>query len=445
MKVAVGAWAWIEKSSLAPSQIEALKAALTIYPKKVGLYPGDPPGPVYLYAEVGNLIGLAREYYFSNRKPHHEVEIRVTEGDKAGWTPLKFAATLRTEQTQAQETLVQEFSAGRLGGLIQAPTGWGKTVFACGMIAKLDVPTLVVVHKEFLMKQWRERIQQFLPDAKIGQVQGDICDYKGKHVVLAMIHSLAQREYPVDFYSWPGFFIVDETHRVGAATWAPVPAKFPTRFRLGITATPRRKDGCENVFYYHLGPILFKGKELRLKPKVRRVWTDFHLVATPRLNPRLISKQLLLRFLCANTKRNALIVEQLKLAVIAGRKILVLSERLDHLKTLEKMLKESWSGPGPAPSTGQYVGGMKDEDYEASKEATVIFATFQLVSEGFDLPELDTEFLTTPVSDVEQAIGRILRPFEGKKDPVVVDFRDDQVTYCAKAGQSRDRFYEKVV
>jgi intein/homing endonuclease len=318
------------------------------------------------------------------------------------------------------------------------------TVFGCALMAKLQVPTLVIVHKEFLMSQWRERIEQFLPGAKIGYAQGDICDYHGKHVVIGMVHSLGARKYPLDFYRWPGLTITDEMHRIGAATWAPVPSRFPTRYRLGLSATPRRKDGAENVFYWSLGPIVFSAKEQRMKPKVRRVQTDFKLVATPKLNPALITKQLLLKFLCASTKRNKQIVDQIILAVQAGRKCIVLSERLEHLKKLEELLAANWPPPSPPPTTGQYVGGMEEEDLNESKTKNVIFATSQFVSEGFDLPALDTLFLTTPMSDVEQAVGRILRPFEGKKDPVVVDFIDGAIALCVRNSESREKLYERI-
>jgi superfamily II DNA or RNA helicase len=446
MKVTVSSYAWLPKAELTIVQQQALKAKLTIVPRKVGNHPGPPPAPVYLFKETDQLLGIAREFFSANRKEHHEVDLQVTGGDKTAWSDLSFAATLRSEQAQALEVLAHEYGTGRLGAMIRASPGWGKTVFACALMAKLQVPTLVIVHKEFLMKQWKERIEQFLPDAKVGICQGDVCDFEGKHVVIAMVHSLSQRTYPLEFLRWPGLMIVDECHRIGAATWAPVPAYFPTRYRLGLSATPRRKDGAENVFFYHLGPIIFSAKEQRMHPKIRKVYSDFHLAATDRLNPALISKPLLLRFLCASTKRNEQIIEQLRLAVISGRKILVLSERLEHLTTLEQMLKDSWGNfsKTPAPTTGQYVGGMKEEDYEESSGCQVIFATAQLVSEGFDLPALDTLFLTTPVSDAEQAVGRILRPFEGKKEPVVVDFRDDRVGLCLRAAEYREKLYAKI-
>lgn len=239
--------------------------------------------------------------------------------------------------------------------------------------------------------------------------------------------------------------VVHNCHRIGAYTWAPVPQKFKARWRIGFSATPRRKDGADNVLHYHIGPVLFSAKEKRMSPKIKRVWTDFKLVKTHSFNPNLAKKGLVLRFLTASTVRNRLIVEQIIRAVNAGRKLLVLSERVKHLQVMDAMFHDMWPRQyGGVPSTDYYVGGRKKGELEIAREARVIFATSQYAQEGLDIPALDTLFLTTPLSDVEQAVGRILRPFEGKKEPIVVDIRDDNVAVCERGGKSRDRYYSRV-
>lgn len=288
------------------------------------------------------------------------------------------------------------------------------------------------------------------PEALLRDAEGNLAGYP----VASRVLSVTEVETPDLVYDLSvgehHNFVVEgvvlhNCHRIGAATWSQVPPKFKAKWRLGITATPRRKDGSDNVFYYHIGDILFAASEQRMKPKVRRVWTEFNLVKTPTLNPALIPKSLLLRFMCANKARNKLIAKQLVLALNAGRKVLVLSERLAHLTAMEMELREQWKDEtDPLPTIGYYVGGMTEEALDVAAQKQVIFATRQFAEEGLDIPALDTLFLTTPMSDVEQAVGRILRPFEGKKEPVVVDFRDDRLTYCVKLGESRDRYYKKV-
>ena len=320
------------------------------------------------------------------------------------------------------------------------------TVWSCAFMAEMKVPTLVIVHKEFLLNQWKERIEQFLPNVKVGIVQQDRCEYKDAGVMIGMIHSLVgSRDYGKDFWEWPGLIITDETHRVGAETWSAVPTKFKAKWRLGVSATPRRKDGAEDVFFHHIGPVIFTSSEQRMTPKIRRVWTEWKMVQTDTLNPNLVSKSVLLKFLVTNKARNTLIVNQLIQAVEAGRRPMVLSERLQHLDALEAQFKRDWTAKhkDKPVTTGFYVGGMKEDELDESAKATIVFATRQFAEEGLDIPVLDTLFLTIPMSDVEQAVGRILRPCEGKKEPVVVDFRDDKVGYCLKAGGYRDRFYQQ--
>lgn len=448
MKVIVGEWAWLPKAELTLVQIQALKHALTVQPRKVGDHPGEPPGPIELFvdSEETGLFGVPREYFLAHRKPHHEVVYHLTEGDKSTWPgPFEFRGTLRDVQEEAISTAINKIKSDSLGGIIRLTPGAGKTVLSCALMARLQVPTLVVVHKEFLVRQWQERIEQFLPGAKVGRVQQDECAYQGKHIAIGMVHTLAARDYPREFLEWPGLIVVDEVHRIGAATWAPVPARFKARWRIGLSATPKRKDGADNVFLYQIGEVLFASNEQRMRPKIRRVPTDFHLVKTERFNPNLVPKSLKMTFLCESAARNRLIIERLIMALEAGRKVIVLSERLKHLRFLESELRRVWPiGKGPTPTTGFYVGGQSEEALDVAAEANCIFATSQFAAEGLDIPALDTLFLTTPMSDVEQAVGRILRPFEGKKEPIVVDFRDDKVNQFKRNGASRDKLYERI-
>jgi superfamily II DNA or RNA helicase len=453
MNVRVGEWAWIPKSELAFSALQAMKHSLTIYPKRITGFGTDDDkedeGPIELFTETDTEIGVAREYFLSNRRGEHEIRYELSDGSKASWpgnVAFTKEKTLRPEQQTGLLAVLTAFRGGKLGGMVKAAPGWGKTTFACALIERLQIPTLVVVHKEFLMSQWMERIEEYLPGAQIGIAQQQRCEYEGKHVVIGMVHSLARGGYPKAFYKWPGLMIVDEAHRIGARTWAPVPALFPVRYRLGLSATPRRKDGADNVFHYHLGPPLFVAKEQRLKPTIKRVYTKFRLVKTPNFNPNLAPESLILRFLCANDQRNRRIVELLIEAVKAGRKLLILSKRLNHLTRLEAMFNREWRDEklGPPVSTGFYVGGMTEDERYRSSLCRVVFATAQFASEGLDIPALDTLFLVNPMGDVEQAVGRILRPCEGKKNPVVVDMRDDLVSLFEAYAKNREKLYARI-
>jgi superfamily II DNA or RNA helicase len=149
--------------------------------------------------------------------------------------------------------------------------------------------------------------------------------------------------------------------------------------------------------------------------------------------------------MCASPARTALIANQAVLAVQAGRKVLLLSERLGHLESIHKTIVRLWpAGAGALPSIDYYVGGRTEAERTVAAKATVILATSQFASEALDIPALDTLILSTPMSDVEQAVGRILRPSVGKKEPIVVDIRDDRVPLFKAFGDKRDRLYEKI-
>jgi len=446
MRIIVDRWAWLSKADLSVSQLAALRRNLTVVPKKYDLDREDPK-PLHLFTETHSMFGVAREYALGNLKPHHQVELNVSNGDKSTWPGLlNFCGVLRPEQDQAVTQIATQFMQGTdLGGLLQASPGFGKTVCASALMARLQVPTLVVVHKEFLMSQWQQRLTQFLPGIQIGICQQDVLDYHGKHVVIGMVHTLADRTFSDEFIRWPGLVITDEVHRVGAATWSVVPSRFPARWRFGITATPRRKDGAEKVFQFHIGRILFAAKEQRMRPKIKRVHTTFRVVPTPNMSVGKMPRTLLVTLMCASPARTALIANQAVLAVQAGRKVLLLSERLGHLESIHKTIVRLWpAGAGALPSIDYYVGGRTEAERTVAAKATVILATSQFASEALDIPALDTLILSTPMSDVEQAVGRILRPSVGKKEPIVVDIRDDRVPLFKAFGDKRDRLYEKI-
>lgn len=446
--VIIDSWAWLPKHLFTSSQLTAIKGELTIYPEKMQVSANETDnGPIELFQETATRLGVAREY-FLQKVTKLKYEIACSDGDKSTWPgDLEWdpAFVLREEQQKALDTFLRHFENGGIGGLLSAPCAWGKTIWASSLIQALQVPTLVVVHKEFLMKQWKDRLESTLPHVQIGICQQDVCDFEGKHVVIGMVHSMASKEYSQLFYNWPGLIIVDEAHRIAARSWALVPGKFKSKLRLGVSATIRRKDGTENVFNYSIGRIIFRAKEKRLIPIIKRIHSKFKMVRANSFNPNLAPESVILGYLCKNEARNSKIIETLLDAVKAGRKVIVVSKRLPHLEKLDGMLRRECQQKKLNISIGWYVGGMKEEQLEASEECQVIFGTVQFCSEGLDIPALDTIFLTVPVADIEQLVGRILRPYTGKKDPIVVDIRDDLVPVYAAYSRARERQYEAMI
>jgi superfamily II DNA or RNA helicase len=442
-----------------------IKRRLTIHPRQTfhGAGAKDPlPVELFQHDRERGLLGVPRQWYFDTARRDNKIDVQVADGLPIGLDSRIVQDGPYIEQATASRTVVDALTKAdnTMGVILQAGCGFGKTVVALDIIDKLRRKALIVVHKEFLVDQWENRIREFLPGARIGIIRQNRCEYEDVDISIALIQSLSQREYPGEMYRAFGTLVSDELHRVGAASWANVIPKFSARYRLGLTATPRRKDGAENVFFWHVGEIIYKAKTEALSVKARRVYTDFSV------NSDKIPVPTFLNMMAANQFRNRLIVDRLTEAVDAGRKILVMGERLEGLENI----KLDFENRRPDVVTGLYVGEwfvstedkgkkigrrkatrkkrkVKRDELVESEKAQVIFATKQMVEEGLDIWDLDTLFLASPLSDVEQAVGRIRRrPPKGKskKEPIVVDFVDHETVLGRKRLKYRERFYKSI-
>lgn len=373
MKVRVDGMVWVSRSDLGERAVAQLRRKLTIVPRKIAAYDDTRPTPVRCYGETKTHFGFPRDYFFATSNQQHQVTWDLSHGSPA----FQFESLIRSEgdfaeQVVAIERLVGWFRAEgvsemergrRLGAILRADPGFGKTVTALAVAHTLGVTTVVVVHKEFLLRQWIKYVNRFLPEAKVGVVQEGKCEFEGRDIVIAMAQSLAlegqdgKRRYPGAFYDWPGLLVSDECHRVGAPTWAPVPPMFRAAFRLGLTATPRRKDGCADVFFWHIGPVRYHAQTERPKLDVRMVESG---VSGPEFIHRDgISPATVVNIIAKLTRRNHKIVDEIVRALKSpqGRKIMVLSERLAHLRLLDEMLLRACEEEGlEGITTGFYTG-----------------------------------------------------------------------------------------
>jgi superfamily II DNA or RNA helicase len=172
---------------------------------------------------------------------------------------LNFEGELREYQINIVNKYLN-FVKNSGGGLLDVDPGKGKTVMALYIISKLKKKTLVIVHKSFLLNQWLERIQQFLPNARVGKIQGQTIDIDNKDIVIGMLQSLSQKEYPDNLFDSFGLSIYDETHHLGAEVFSRCMMKAITNYTLGLSGTMQRKDGLTKVFKMFLGDIVHKGK-----------------------------------------------------------------------------------------------------------------------------------------------------------------------------------------
>jgi len=185
-------------------------------------------------------------------------EIRINKGNDIDIT---FNGNLRDYQKEIVDIYLKSTEGvNGGGGLLEIDVGMGKTVMALNIISKLKKKTLVIVHKSFLMNQWVERIKQFLPDAKIGKIQGKILDIDGKDIVIGMLQSLSMKEYPQEIYDEFGLTIIDECHHISSEVFSRSLKRIVTYYALGLSATMQRKDGLTKVFKMFLGEVVCKKK-----------------------------------------------------------------------------------------------------------------------------------------------------------------------------------------
>jgi hypothetical protein len=301
---------------------------------------------------------------------------------------------------------------------------------------KLAQKTLIVVTKNDLTTSWRETLTKFMGQSpsSIGHVQQNVLKYENCQFTIAMIHTLVEREYDQKFYEAFGLIIFDECHRLGADYFAQACSKFNATHRLGLSATPERSDGKQDLFQAHIGPVMVRGKWVPMSPKVLVKKTGFKLpmawqrsetgqwvkapmkVVPGRMAP-------VTKVLADDYNRNQEIVKFVKSAYDAGRNTVVMSDLIDgHLTPLFHLLAKAGI---PGEHIGYYHGQVKKENLEANKLKRVVLATYLMCGEGTNVVQWDTLVLATPRSNVKQPIGRIMRFAEGKKTPVVLELVDD--------------------
>jgi superfamily II DNA or RNA helicase len=403
--------------------------------------------PVQLWSEGNGYIRLPRAFC-----PMSANDNRIV-GGKAVFTSN--VVPRNAEQFRVIKECCSLLDAGE-SFIVQASTGFGKTIVTMPIVAHVGRKTLIVVTKEDLIDHWRASIVKHLgiPTQKIGFIRQDSFDVVGKDIVIAMIHSLAiEGRYPLWLRKEFGFVIFDECHVLGAETFARVAAMFPAKLRMGLSATPERADGKEVVFYGHIGPVLVKTALITMPPKVlvyRSSWTCPRVMRQSEVTGKRSLVRLphspgksghVLKILCHDHNRNQMLAELAATAWGRKRKTVVFSDLLEHLQTLHDLTM----GHGvPSSDMAFYIGGMKKNEREHAKVKPIIWATYGMMSTGTDIPWLDCCVLAAPRSNVAQAVGRILREHPNKKQPMVLDIVDEDSPVFGGYLSSRLKYYQRV-
>ena len=380
----------------------------------------------YLYVTRGFLSSITN---FLDKK---KVKYKVV--DKTVVNPATFDLqridTIRGYQTRATHVAIK-----RESGVIKMPCGAGKTITLTNVTRRLKQHTLVLVHTNFIMRQWISYFRDKY-GYEPGIIQGKTWDVK--EITIAMMPTLYQRKLDKKFINRWGCIIVDETHRVPAETFFRVANLFPAKYRFGATATARRSDGLTNMIFSSIGDIIYtvKAKTLAKKnyltiPKVNLIQTGFY--------NRSNNYHALISAITRDKARNTLIAQNVYRN--RNRFNLVLSNRIEHLENIIKVYKEL------STDYELVIGKMKIADRNRiiqkmlDGKLHVIFAT-QLADEGLDIPNLDTVHLVYPTKAdgvVEQRIGRIQRVKQTV--PAVYDYTDMNIPKFRAFANNRMRLY----
>jgi superfamily II DNA or RNA helicase len=339
---------------------------------------------------------------------------------------------------------------GNYGTLLESAPGTGKTLMGVSIAALLHTPTLIVTHKEDLAEQWVDTVKSFFNPAKIGKIKQDTWDYKNKLVVMASAQTLHSRREEIrkECFDAFGLIIYDESHRYPARTFEEVLRLFNARYRLGVSATYRRKDGMECIWHYHIGNVGHRVHAPKLTGKYAQIDCKVSIVANTYKMYGKINSALLINAIADDPAYNGWLAEQVKKGAGVGRRVLLVSDRVSQIQDIERRVLAT----GCTNSIGLYCrsykeGGknktMKKDDLLRSKQCDIILGTYKMISEGTDIPELDTLILATPRSEIEQVVGRIQRPKDGKRELLIVD-PVLSIGYCEKLAKKREKMYDKL-
>jgi hypothetical protein len=394
-------------------------------------------------------LGIPVVMKIKNKRPHKEYILKIYSNAQI---PVKIAEKLTTisnkkltYKIKIQKMEEDDYYGFEIDGnrrfVLGDFTVTHNTVMSLKIISLLHKKTLILVHKEFLMNQWIERIDEFLPGAKIGKIQGNVCEVQGRDIVIGMIQSIYNKEYPGNTFSSFGLTIIDEVHRIGSEEFSKTLLKINTQYMLGISATVDRKDKLTKVLYMFIGPKIYTEKrEDDMVVSVRAIQyntndRDFNEVEYDFRGS--VKYSTMITKLCAFGPRSDFIVKVIGdlIEEHPENQIMILCSNKSLLRYLHDAVVHK-----KIASVGYYIGGMKQEDLQATEKMQIVLATYAMAAEALDIKTLSTLIMVTPKTDIVQSVGRILRMKH--ENPIIVDIVDAHDVF-QRQWKHRKGFYEK--
>lgn len=421
--------------------VEELRKTLTVKPFVPKVFVNPKAVPSYkVFSETETHMYLPKHYGITTYGVPAESTRNIQQTAEHYW---EFKGSLREQQHAVVNSFLKPEPHD---GIISLHTGGGKTVCALYIASQLRLPTLVIVHNSFLRDQWEERIRMFLPHARIGRIQGELCEVDGRDVVIAMLQTLSMKQLPIQTFKPIGLIIVDECHHIASEIFVQALPKVTSKYMLGLSATPSRKDGLMYVAHWFLGPLLYNSSTGDVTDTEVSVEVYEYENHDPEFNEIIYNRQgvmftsLMINKLAECEHRTKWLADILVdvLDEAPERQILVLTDRVQHTKDILNALPVAYQER--AAILSQSVAAAKRAEFCASKK--ILIATYSMCKEGFDVPTLNTLLMATPRPDVDQIVGRILRVEKStrKIHPLILDIVDPQFR---RQFQERNGLYKK--
>lgn len=434
--------------ALLNEKLDALKSKFTFFPRA---FVDRQVEPLILYdaryidkGYIGLPIDWALEHY-----SHLDWQDKTTKGSGVRINAPRKINPNHPNAPAGQEQFINNMIKAleeNYNCFAKAQTGTGKTESSLAVAAHFNVRTLVVVDRLDLAKQWAKRITDRLglPQRKVAIISGKGSENMTASICVGVVHSLADNKYSKKFYNSFGMAIFDEVHTMGAKNFSKLFPLLRCTYNIGLTATDKRLDGAEFVYYSWLG-----------KPKVTSVAKNLPLTVYRveyRSRPLYSNtRALLLNQISKDKTRNRMIRDIVVSKYKEDRNILIISDRIEQLQELQQLCIDMGI---PKKYTCLYVGEYKKngrkvkvktaDREEMRKKSRVFFATYGLAEKGMDVPRLDTGIDATPRSQAEQTVGRVTRLCEGKKEAEWYTIYDSHVRSFIGNYYSRLKEYNRL-
>lgn len=400
----------ISKHFLTHNDIITIRNKLKARPISLPNYPQKPSFKVY--QETANWVRLPRVWALQHFGAPDLDLLSDFKIPKLSWT-----GDLRSDQMEPYNSTVNHLTS-KFTGILSLPTGRGKTFIALAVLSHFSQRSLIVVHTTHLLHQWKKELESLFPLCSIGVIQGSNRTVEPSHdFVLCMIQTLLNMPQINNLF---GVTIVDECHHLSGEVFNTIMFQVQSKYILGLSATPQRKDGLTNVLNWHLGDVFYKespklvGKEGVVK---------FYRFSTANASSSDNHAQKI-TFLTENKSRSDKIVNTLMNLIqedpTNAQKILVLTERREHALYIKTQLEQKQN----AKSCSLFLGNMKHKANNHDELKDIIVATYALFSEGVSIPHLNTLVFATPKRDIVQSLGRIFRK-QHSTPAIIIDFVDD--------------------